>query len=114
TGTVRAPIQLSSLEAFRLGILTNILNPKAVLFFGSIFVTALPQEPSGEILVLAVILTTINALIWHIALAAAFSHHRIQAAYGRARNPIGRMAALLLGALGLHIVGAAVGHLRSR
>src|SRR5690606_33355294 len=86
--TERAPIQLTSLAAFRLGFLTNVLNPKAVLFFSSVFATALPAESSGLLLVLSVILVTINAFAWHTILALAFSHPRLQAAYARSRKAI--------------------------
>ena len=35
----------SSFAAFRLGLLTNMTNPKAALFFGSIFAASFPASP---------------------------------------------------------------------
>jgi len=89
-------MQLSPLAAFRLGFLTNIMNPKSALFFGSVFATALPPEPSAALLAAAVLLVLFNALCWHLFLAVAFSHHRIQAAYARQRMVLGRIASALV------------------
>ena len=38
------PVHLQAWAAFRLGFITNLLNPKSALFFGSVFATALPAE----------------------------------------------------------------------
>ncbi|MEQ6437784.1 LysE family transporter [Comamonas sp. w2-DMI] len=57
---------VSPLAAFRMGFLTNILNPKSALFFGSVFATALPSNPSAELLAASVALVLVNALVWHL------------------------------------------------
>ena len=107
-------LQLSPLAAFRLGFLTNIMNPKSALFFGSVFATALPVEPSSALLAAVVALVLFNALCWHIFLAVAFSHHPVQAAYARQRSELSRIASALVGAFGLRLLIAAVGEVRSR
>lgn len=105
---------MSSLAAFRLGFLTNFLNPKAVLFFGSVLATGLPADPSELLLVLAVIVVIINAFAWHTALAFAFSHRRVQAVYARSRTAIGRTAGILVGGFGIRILITAAGQFRPR
>jgi threonine efflux protein len=110
----KAPIQLSSLAAFRLGFLTNFMNPKSVLFFSSVLATGLPARPSVLLLVSAVILVIFNAFVWHMTLALAFSHHRVQAAYSRSRRAIGRTASILIGAFGVRLLITVAGQLRSR
>jgi threonine efflux protein len=55
-------VQLTPMAAFRLGVLTNIMNPKSVLFFGSVYATALPSVPGTPVLVAAVVLAFVNAL----------------------------------------------------
>lgn len=107
-------IQLSPSAAFRLGFLTNIMNPKSALFFGSVFATAFPPEPSPLLLLLAVALVVVNALVWHMFLALAFSHHRVQAAYARRRAAIGRTAGTLVGAFGVRLLFVAASELRAR
>lgn len=100
--------------AFRLGFLTNIMNPKSALFFGSVFATALPQQPSASLLAAATALVFVNALLWHTLLAVAFSHRRIQVAYARKRLLLNRVAAALVGAFGLRLLVATANELRSR
>lgn len=105
---------LSRAAAFRLGFLTNIMNPKSALFFGSVFATALPSAPTPTLLVLAVGLVVANSLAWHLFLALAFSHPRLQAAYARRRRLIGRTSAALVGAFGARLLHAAVAEWRAR
>jgi threonine efflux protein len=105
---------LSPSAAFRLGFLTNILNPKSALFFGSVFATALPAQPSGLLLFGALLLVVLNAFIWHTFLAVAFSRPRIQCAYERRRKAIGRSAAALVGAFGVRLLAGAATELRAR
>jgi threonine efflux protein len=114
-GTAAAGIaQLTPFAAFRLGFLTNIMNPKSALFFGSVFATALPPQPSGALLAAVVLLVLFNALAWHLFLALAFSHPRMQAAYARQRAVLGRIASVLVGAFGVRLLVTALAELRSR
>lgn len=107
------PAGLSGWAAFRLGFLTNVLNPKSALFFGSVFTTALPPDASTG-LVYAVLATVLaNALAWHLFLALAFSHPRIQGAYARRRQAFTRFASAAVGAFGLRLLVATLGELRS-
>lgn len=102
-----ASAALSPSAAFRLGFLTNILNPKSALFFGSVFATALPAQPSGALLFCALLLVVANAFAWHTFLALAFSKPWVQRAYARRRKAIGRGAAALVGAFGLRLLAGA-------
>ena len=102
----RSSTALSGAAALRLGFLTNIMNPKSALFFGSVFATSLPAEPSSGLLFAVVALVFANALCWHMFLALAFSHHRVQAVYAQQRKWLTRLAAALVGAFGLRLLGA--------
>jgi threonine efflux protein len=99
--------------AFRLGFLTNILNPKSALFFGSVFATALPHASGASLLVAAAALVFVNALVWHTFLAMAFSHPRIQAVYTRQHRLLNRVAGALVGVFGLRLLAATVNEARS-
>lgn len=104
----------SPAAAFRLGLITNILNPKSALFFGSVFATALPARPSAPLLVCAVALVVFNACCWHVLLAFAFSSARIQRAYARRRQDLGRVASVLIGAFGARLLLATASQLPAR
>ncbi len=100
--------------AFRLGFFTNITNPKSALFFGSVFATALPVEPSTSLLAAAIVLVFINALTWHTFLAIAFSHPLVQAGYDRQRKLLNRVAASIVGTYGLRLLVATANEVGTR
>lgn len=100
--------------AFRLGFLTNIMNPKSALFFGSVFASALPPDPGASLLAWTVGLVFANALAWHSFLAMAFSHPRVQAAYARQRRGLNRVAGAIVGALSLRLLATAAAEIRAR
>ena len=105
---------MAAWPAFRLGFLTNIMNPKSALFFGSVFATSLPHEPGWPLLGTAVGIVFVNALVWHQFLAIAFSHPRVQAGYARQRRGLNRIAAAVVGAMGLRLLAATAQEFRSR
>jgi threonine efflux protein len=104
---------LAPWAAFQLGFLTNILNPKSALFFGSVFATAFPQQPSVSLLAAATALVFVNALLWHSFLALAFSNLQVQAAYTRQRRLLNRISGALVGAFGLRLLVATAIEVRS-
>jgi threonine/homoserine/homoserine lactone efflux protein len=99
---------VSSWAAFRLGLLTNLTNPKAALFFGSVFAASFPPEASGQLQASAVTMIVINALCWHLLLAWLFSRGRVRAAYSRARNVANRTASVVVAGLGLSLLIASL------
>ncbi len=100
---------LSAVRALRLGLLTNLSNPKSALFFGSVFAAALPVHPSGAVLASVVALVVVNSLCWHLLLAFLFSRKVVQAGYGAHRDLLARAAGAVVGALALSLL---VGSLR--
>lgn len=106
--------QLAPWAAFRLGFITNITNPKSALFFGSVFAAALPSLPGTLLLAAVVILVLVNAVTFHILLALAFSHPRIQTGYARQRKLLNRVASSIVGAYGLRLLVATASEARAR
>lgn len=106
--------QIAPWAAFRLGLLTNITNPKAALFFGSVFVAALPVDPDMPLLPAVAMLVFANALVWHIFLALALSHRVVQAGYARQHKLLSRVCASIVGAYGLRLLVAAANESRTR
>ena len=110
SGSARA---VSPFAAFRLGLLTNITNPKSALFFGSVFAASFPADPSRFLQAAAVAMVVINALWWHTLLAYLFSRERIRSAYALKRRTSDRIAAAVVGTLGLHLLVASLREARS-
>jgi threonine efflux protein len=97
-------LELTHSQAFVRGFITNILNPKAAVFFGSVFLTIFPQNPNLPLIVLSVVMVYVNALVWHAFLALAFSQPRMQSVYARFRTPLNRISATVITGFGGRLV----------
>jgi threonine efflux protein len=105
-----APARGGLLRDYRRGLLTNLTNPKAAVFFGSILAPALDAGVSDAVRVAAVGLIAVNALWWHCLLAVVFSRPSVQLGYGRVKPVVDRVVGGLLGLLGARLgLGAALG-----
>lgn len=95
---------VSPIAAFRRGVLTNFTNPKAALFFGSVFSACFPADPSLTLHVASVLIVFVNAACWYAFLAYLFSLQPVREAYLRYRRAAGKVAATVLGGVGLHFL----------
>lgn len=90
-------------SAFRLGLLTQLANPKIAVFFGAVFVGMVPQDAS--VLAMAAILAMIfvNEALWYGFVGRVFSLTWVRAAYGRAKRWVDRAFGVLIGGFGIKI-----------
>lgn len=95
---------LTDRQAFRLGLLTNLTNPKALVFHGSLFAALLGPDLRPWVKVAAFAIIVANATLWHAALACFFATEGAQRLYRRVKGSIDRSAAIVLGLLGLRIL----------
>lgn len=94
---------LSRIEAFKMGFLTNVLNPKATLFFLSLFTFVInPPTPLYIILIISFIIIA-TALVWFTIVSIFFTHQRIRQMFLKYGNIINRFLGGLLVALGIKI-----------
>lgn len=100
--------------AFRLGFVTNMLNPKPALFFGSMFVTALPGDASLPVVASAVGMVYLNALVWHLFLVLLFSSAPVQRVHGRMARGFNRVAGVLVGLFGMKLLAAVLHEWRGK
>lgn len=96
----------TSMAAFRLGFLTNITNPKAALFFGSVFAASFPSSPSRSLQLTAIAIVMVTSGCWHMLLAYVFSCNSVRNVYARARGTFNRGASLAISTLGLGLLVA--------
>ena len=91
-------------RAFRTGFLTNLTNPKAVVFFGSIFASLLTPSLPLWVRGAAVGVILFNNLWWFALVAVLFSTSKVQRAYARAKHHIDRVVGGLLALIGLRLM----------
>ena len=98
-----APVRMSARKAFSVGFITNGLNPKATLFFLSVFTLVIsPQTPTlvqagyGVYLALA---TT----LWFCLVALLFSQAAVRRGFARMGHWFDRLMGAVLVGLGLHL-----------
>jgi threonine/homoserine/homoserine lactone efflux protein len=98
---------LSPLAAFRLGFLTQIANPKVIVFFGSIFVALLPAQPPLWAIAATLAIVFINETSWYTVVSCLFSATKSRNAYLRAKRWIDRSMAGLLALIGGKLIADA-------
>lgn len=93
--------------AFTNGALTNLMNPKSVVFFGSIFAAALPPGTPVAVRLGAVGVVAVNALWWHLALGFVFSLPRAHRLYAPLKPVVDRTTAGVMGVFGAVLLSEA-------
>jgi threonine/homoserine/homoserine lactone efflux protein len=90
-------------SALKLGVVTQLANPKPAVFFGAVFIGTVP--PHASALSIGLLLTAIflNEFLCNVLVARLFSYARIRAAYTRLKSSIDRGFGGILALLGLKI-----------
>lgn len=89
--------------AFRLGVLTQLANPKPAVFFGAVFVGTIPPTAPIWMLVLLLALIFIGEFLWNASVARIFAMARTRAAYLSLKHVIDRVFGAMLAALGVKV-----------
>lgn len=82
----------SDASAFRLGLGTNLANPKSALFVASVFAAAMPDSPSLALGLLAMAVMVSISVGWYGTVACLFTLRRVSEVYRRGRRWIDRAA----------------------
>ena len=94
---------ISAIKAIGMGFLTNVLNPKASLFFLSLFTLVIkPDTASGTLLIISALLI-INTMLWFSLVAIFFTQKRIRIIYNRYQAWFNKLFGGFLIAIGLKI-----------
>lgn len=94
---------ISRWKAFKIGFITNVLNPKATLWFLGIFTVVISPGTSIFILVVASAIMVITTALWFCLVAIFFTTGKIRGAFSKFQNLFNRTFGALLLALGLKI-----------
>jgi threonine/homoserine/homoserine lactone efflux protein len=89
--------------AFRLGLFTNLANPKPAVFFGAVFVGTVPPDATIPSLAALLCVVFLNELVCNVLVARAFSFAGPRRAYIRLKTTIDRTFGGILALLGIKI-----------
>lgn len=92
---------------FLKGFTTQMSNPKAAVFFGSIFIAMLPSDIPLWMVMALIAVVTFNEIWWYTIVALFFGAGPVRRFYIRAKVWIDRVTGLFLGALGLRLLWSA-------
>lgn len=91
------------LSAVRLGVTTQLANPKAAVFFGAVFIGTVPPGTSNLWLATLLLMVFLNELLCNVIVARLFSFDGPRRAYARLKRRIDRSFGGILALLGLKI-----------
>jgi RhtB (resistance to homoserine/threonine) family protein len=102
--TATASSRISPFRAVRIGFITNVLNPKATLFFLSLFSTMLNPTVGELTLVVIAVLLVVTTILWFSLVALLISHPRFTTTLKRYEKTVHRFFGVLLIGIGVTIL----------
>ncbi|MFZ1469125.1 MAG: LysE family transporter [Paracoccaceae bacterium] len=91
------------LSALRLGLMTQLANPKPAILFSAIFIGTVPPGTALWVYAVLLIVVFLNETLWNTLVARIFSFQRTRAGYISLKTLIDRSFGGLLALLGLKI-----------
>jgi RhtB (resistance to homoserine/threonine) family protein len=95
---------ISALKAIRIGFLTNVLNPKATLFFLSLFTFVIGPDVPKNIAWFLGVMMMINTALWFSFVAVFFTQARIRVLFNKYQKAFNVVFGVLLIAIAIKIV----------
>lgn len=100
---VQVHTDISPFAAIKSGFLTNVLNPKATLFFLSLFTLVIgPTTPPAIVATMSLIMV-LNTILWFSFVALLMTQKRMRSAFSRFQGIFNKVFGGLLIAIGLKI-----------
>lgn len=93
----------TALSAVRLGLLTQLSNPKTAVFFGAVFVSTVPAHPGVGLFLLLLAMVFVNETLAISGVARLFSVAPMRRGYARLKSVIDRSFGGILALLGIKI-----------
>ncbi len=100
---VKNDVDLTRFQAFRMGFLTNILNPKATLFLLSLFTLVIGNSTPLYIIVTISAIIIGTAIAWFTIVSIFLSQERVRNAFLKYEKGINRILGGFLIILGIKI-----------
>ncbi|WP_105404740.1 LysE family translocator [Neorhizobium sp. T7_12] len=97
------PAPRTARSAFRLGLLTQLANPKIAVFFGAVFVGMVPHDAPIWAKAAILVMILLDEMLWYAFVGRVFSLAHVRAVYGRAKRWIDRAFGVLIATFGIRI-----------
>jgi RhtB (resistance to homoserine/threonine) family protein len=94
---------LTTAQAIRMGLLTNILNPKATLYFLALFTTVINPKTAVGFKMVYGLEMIIATFIWFSFVAIVLSHEKINRPFARIKHRVEQTFGGILIALGIKV-----------
>jgi len=101
--SVQSTTPRTALSAFRLGLMTQLANPKPAVLFSAIFIGTVPVGTALWVIGALLLVVFLNEAVWNILVARIFSLDRTRRGYISLKSVIDRLICGLLAILGLKI-----------
>lgn len=95
---------VTSLSALRSGFMTNMLNPKAPLFFLSIFTQVVAIDTPFSMQIIYASIIVFAHFIWFSAVTLLLSHPSLLPRFNRYKHTIDKLAGIVLVAFAIKII----------
>lgn len=97
------PVPRSAASAFRLGLYTQLANPKPAVMFSAIFLGTVPQGTPAWVYAALLAVVFLNETVWNTLVARIFSLDRTRARYISLKTIIDRTFGGCLALLGIKV-----------
>ena len=94
---------ISAFSAVRMGFLTNVLNPKATLFFLSLFTFVISPNTPVAVMLAASAIMIVNTVLWFSLVAVFLTNKRISSKVERFQNKITKLFGAFMILLGVKV-----------
>lgn len=94
---------ISPLKAIQIGFLTNVLNPKATLFFLSLFTFVVSPTTSRSTLIILSMVIFINTVLWFSVIALCFTQKKVQRLYNKYQGIFNKIFGCTLIGIGIKL-----------
>ena len=90
-------------RAFWRGVVVDLANPKAAVFFTTLFASLLPADLDAPLAATVLAVVAVIVFSWYLLLALVFSSPQVQDGYRRIGRTVNRVAAGVIGVLGVRL-----------
>ncbi|WP_045389389.1 LysE family translocator [Falsirhodobacter sp. alg1] len=91
-------------SALRLGVATQLANPKPAIFFGAVFLGLVPPETPPPVFAALLLAVFVNEAVWNIFVTRVFSLDHPRRIYIRLKSTLDRVFGGLFALLGIRVI----------